>query len=236
MDTKRNLNYFKAPLVSPYTIIGVIMALVGFIGMRIMMSVIQWVAFLALLFGVAGIIVIFYGRGKVSKPRDIDFQVSEKIKYMDETAQKRHEVYESMFSRIVRPVHLKGYDYLTEGVLFKRGSDNKNRTSVYNAAVLYFTKDTMYVYGMHFSLIDELFDKEILASYKFTELDHAEIVDDDFTYVRDGKYTYHTNIHSFRVVKNDGTDAVMMSVNYGADMDQAVSEINHVITLAKENA
>lgn len=236
MDTKRNYNYFTAPVVSPYTAVGLIVALIGFIGMRIMMSVIQWVAFLLLLVGIAGVIIIFYGRGKRSKPADIDFQISEKIKYLDETAQKRHEVYESAFSRIVHPVHLKGYDYLTKGVLFKRGTDNKNRTSQYNAAVLYFTKDTMYIYGMQFSLIDELVDTEIVASYKFTELDRAEIVDDTFTFVRDNKYTYNTNIHSFRVVTNDGKDAVMMSVSYGADMDQACSEINHVIALAKENA
>ena len=236
MDTKRNLNYFTAPVVSPYTVVGLIVAILGFVGMRIMMTEIQWVAFISLLVCVVGVVIIFYGRGKRSKPADIDFQISEKIKYLDETAQKRHEVYESMFNRIVKPVHLKGYDYLTKDVLFKRGSDNRNRTSVYNAAVLYFTKDTMYVYGMHFSLVDELIDKEIVGKYKFTELDHAEIVDDVFTYVRDEKYTYHANIHSFRVVTNDGKDAVMMSVSYGADMDQACSEINHAIKLAKENA
>ena len=238
MDTKRNLNYFTAPVVSPYTIIGIIVAIAGYVVMRLMMSEseLQWVAFVALIVCVAGIIIIFYGRGKCSKPADIDFQISEKIKYLDETAQKRHEVYESMFNRIVKPVHLKGYDYITEGVLYKRGSDNRSRTSMYNAAVLYFTKDTMYIYGMHFSLTDELFDKEIIGSYKFTELDHAEIVDDVFTFVRNNKYTYRTNIHSFRVVTNDGKDAVMMSVSYGADMDQACSEINHQIKLAKENA
>lgn len=235
MDTKRNLRYFTAPIVSPYTLCGLALILVGIVGLFIFSRDKLYMT-IALVVAVAGLIVIIYGRGRCSKPGDLDFQVSEKIKYMDETAQKKHEVYESHFNRIVKPVHLKGYDYLTKDVLFKRGSDNKNRTSLYNAAVLYFTKDTMYVYGMHFSLVDELFDKEILASYKFTELDHAEIVDDVYEYVRDGKYTYHVNIHSFRIVKNDGTDAVMMSVSYGADMDQACSEINHVIKLAKEKA
>lgn len=233
MDTKRNLRYFTAPIVSPYTLIGFILALVGVILMFVISGG-GLFRYLALVAAIAGVIIIIYGRGRNSKPADLDFQVSEKIKYMDETAQKKHEVYESQFNRIVKPVHLKGYDYLTKDVLFKRGTDNKNRTSLYNAAVLYFTKDTMYVYGMHFSLIDELFDKEIIASYKFTDLDHAEIVDDVFEYVRNEKYTYHVNIHSFRIVKNDGSDAVMMSVSYGADMDQARDEINHVIKLAKE--
>lgn len=234
MDTKRNYNYFTAPLISPFTIIGIVVAIIGFVGMRIMMSSIQWLAFIFLLVMVGGVVIIIYGRGKVSKPADIDFQINEKIKYLDETAQKRHEVYESHFNRIIRPVHLKGYDYLTDGILFKKGSDNKCRTTLYNAAVIYFTKDTMYVYGKHFSLIDPTFDKEIMSTEKFVNLDHAEIVDDVYTYVRDGKYTYRTNIHSFRVVKNDGTDAIMMSIQYGADMDTACQQLNHVIKLAKE--
>ena len=185
---------------------------------------------------VIGICIIVYGVGRKSKPSDLDFQIYEKVKYLDETAQKRHEVYESHFSRIIRPVHLKGYDYLTEGIIFKKGTDNKNRTNVYNAAVLYFTDDTMYVYGKHFSLTDDLFDKEIVGKYKLTDLDHAEIVDDVFVYTRDEKYTYRVNIHSFRVVVNDGKDAVMMSVDYGADMDTACEQINRVIQVAKERA
>jgi hypothetical protein len=233
MDTKRNLRYFTAPLISPYTIAGFLLAVVGLVGMWITIKD-RFIPYIFLLGAIAGVIIIIYGRGRNSKPADIDFQISEKIKYMDETAQKKHEVYESHFNRIVKPVHLKGFDYLTKDIIFKRGSDNKNRTSIYNAAVLYFNKDTMFVYGMHFSLIDELFDKEILASYKFTDLDRAEIVEDVFTYVRDGKYTYHVNTYAFRVVTNDGKDAVMMTVSYGADMDQACSEINHVIKLAKE--
>ena len=237
MDIKRNLRYFTAPVVSAYTIIGLIVAVIGFIGCKLFMSEIQWVALLLLLVGIAGIIIIVIGAGKKSKPADIDFQIYEKTKYLEETAQKRHEVYESHFSRIIRPVKLKGYDYLTkEGLLFRRGSDNKNRTNLYNAAILYFTKDTMYIYGKHFSLTDDLFDKEIVGKYKFTELDHAEIVDDTFTYVRNEKYTYRVNVHSFRIVKNDGSDAIMMSVDYGADMDTACEQLNHVIKLAKEQA
>ena len=230
MDTKRNLRYFTAPLISPYTVIGLVVAIAGFVVCRLFMSEIQWVAFIGLVVMVIGICIIVYGVGRKSKPSDLDFQIYEKVKYLDETAQKRHEVYESHFSRIIRPVHLKGYDYLTEGIIFKKGTDNKNRTNVY------FTDDTMYVYGKHFSLTDDLFDKEIVGKYKLTDLDHAEIVDDVFVYTRDEKYTYRVNIHSFRVVANDGKDAVMMSVDYGADMDTACEQINRVIQVAKERA
>ena len=236
MDTKRNLRYFTAPLISPYTVIGLVVAIAGFVVCRLFMSEIQWVAFIGLVVMVIGICIIVYGVGRKSKPSDLDFQIYEKVKYLDETAQKRHEVYESHFSRIIRPVHLKGYDYLTEGIIFKKGTDHKNRTNVYNAAVLYFTDDTMYVYGKHFSLTDDLFDKEIVGKYKLTDLDHAEIVDGVFVYTRDEKYTYRVNIHSFRVVANDGKDAVMMSVDYGADMDTACEQINRVIQVAKERA
>jgi len=236
MDTKRNLRYFTAPVVSAYTVIGLIVAIIGFIGCKLFMSEIQWLAFVLLVVGVVGIIIIVYGAGKKSKPVDIDFQINEKTKYLEETAQKRHEVYESHFNKIVRPVKLKGYDYLTKDVLFKRGTDNRNRTTMYNTAILYFNKDTMFIYGKRFSLIDELIDEEICSSYKFTEIDHAEIVDSTFEFVRDGKYTYHTNVHSFRVVLNNGKDAIMMSVDYGADMDTACEQINHVIKIAKEQA
>lgn len=237
MDIKRNLRYFTAPVISAYTIVGLIVAIIGFVGCQLLMSEIQILAFISLLICVAGIVIIVIGAGKKSKPADLDFQIHEKTKYLEETAQKRHEVYESHFNRIIRPVILKGYDYLTkDGLLFRRGSDNKNRTNLYNTAVLYFTKDTMYVYGKHFSLTDDLFDKEIMGKYKFTDLDHAEIVDDSFVYIRDEKYTYRVNIHSFRVVTNDGKNAVMMSVDYGADMDTACDQLNHVIKLAKEQA
>ena len=48
MDTKRNLRYFTAPLISPYTVIGLVVAIAGFVVCRLFMSEIQWVAFIGL--------------------------------------------------------------------------------------------------------------------------------------------------------------------------------------------
>ena len=61
MDTKRNLRYFTAPLISPYTVIGLVVAIAGFVVCRLFMSEIQWVAFIGLVVMVIGICIIVYG-------------------------------------------------------------------------------------------------------------------------------------------------------------------------------
>lgn len=237
METKRNIKYFTTYGIHPGTIVGLVLAVVGAVLTYLFInSDTKIVALIGAVLVVAGLVVLYIINGGKASPDDLDYQVYERVKYLDETAQKRHEVYESQFSKVISPVTLKGYDYNTkEGLYFKKGSDNKNRTNIYNTAVLYFTKDKMYIYGKHFSLTDEMFDKEIMGKYKFTDLDRAEIIDGEAVFPR-GKYVSRISTHTFQIVKNGGEVVLSMSVDYGADMDKAVEDINRVIAVAKDEA
>lgn len=237
METKRNLKYFTTYGIHPGTIVGLVLAVVGAVLAYLFLnSDAKIVALVGAILLVAGLVVLYIINGGKASPDDLDYQIYERVKYLDETAQKRHEVYESHFNKSIKPVTLKGYDYKEqENLYFKKGSDNKNRTNVYNTAVLYFTKDRMYIYGKHFSLTDEMFDEEIVGKYKFVELDRAEIIDGESTFPA-GKYVNRVKTHTFQIVKNGGEVVLSMTVDYGADMDKAVDDINRVIAVAKDEA
>ncbi len=237
MEPKRNLKYFTTHGIHPASIVGLALVLLGALGIFIFAnSEFSFMAIVSIGVIVVGLVILYIIHGGKATPDDLDYVIYEKVKYLDETAQKRHEVYESKFSKVIKPVYLKGYDYKPQDDLyFKKGSDNKNRTNVYHTAVLYFTKDRMYIYGKHFSLTDELFDKEIMGKYKFVDLDRAEIIDGEASF-QTGKYTSRVTTHTFQVIKNNGDVVLSMTVDYGADMDKAVDDINRVIAVAKDEA
>lgn len=239
MESKRNLKYFTTYGIHPGTIVGLVLAAIGVIVVGLFLnSEYKIVALIGAIVLVAGLVVLYIINGGKATPDDLDYYIYERIKYLDETAQKRHEVYEQHFSKVIKPITLAGYDYnFNEGELyFKKGSDNKNRTNVYNTAVLYFTKkDRMYIYGKHFSLTDELFDKEIVGKYKFVDLEKAEIIEKELTFPR-GKYVSRVKTYTFQITKNGGEVILSMSVDYGADMDKAADDINRIIAVAKDEA
>lgn len=237
METKRNLKYFTTYGIHPATIVGLVLAVLGIVCIALFAdSEYKFMALVGIGVIVVAIVILYIVNGGKASPDDLDYQIYERVKYLDETAQKRHEVYESHFSKVIKPVTLKGYDYYTtENLYFKKGSDNKNRTNIYNTAVLYFTKDKMYIYGKHFSLTDEMFDKEIMGKYKFTDLEKAEIIEGEATFPR-GNYVARIKTYTFRVIRNNGDVVLSMTVDYGADMDKAVEDINRVIAVAKDEA
>lgn len=237
METKRNLKYFTQNPLNTVSIVGAILAFIGVITAALFFdSEFRWVSFVGIGVMVVGLVMLYIVLGGRTSPSDLDYQIYERVKYLDETAQKRLEVYESHFSKVIKPVTIKGYDYnTTENIYFKKGSDNKNRTNIYNTAVLYFTKDKMHIYGKHFSLTDDLFDREIMGHYKFVDIDRAEVVDSEVAFA-EGKYTRRITVHTFRVLKNNGDVVLSMSVDYGADIDKAVADINRVISVAKDEA
>lgn len=237
MEAKRNLKYFTQKLLTPVSIVGAVLLVIGVILTAIFAgSDVRWVSFIGIAVAIVGIVLVYTVIGGRTSPSDLDYQVYERVKFLDETAQKRLEVYESHFSKVINPVTIKGYDYnTTEGLYFKKGTDNKNRTNIYNTAVIYFTKDKMHIYGKHFSLTDDLFDKEIMGHYRFVDVDRAEIIDKEVAF-QEGKYTRRIMTHTFRIVKNNGDVILNMSVDYGADIDKAVEDINRVISVAKDEA
>ena len=227
MENKRNLKYFKSKGLSVATILGGLLFIFG-----IVLATNKTTQSFSVLIIIAALLIIVISYSGRAKGSEIDHQVAESLKDFEETAQIRLEVYEKDFLRIIDPIRLKGFDYLTDGFMFKRDGDGKNRTSMYNALQLFFTKDHMCVYIKRFSLIDSEQDSEVIDKIPYTELDHAEYEECLYTNEKGRHFRYYT----FSVKKHDGTDAVKVSAVYGADVDKAIEEIDHVIGVRTREA
>lgn len=235
MENKRNLKFFTAPPVSIINIIGWVIAVIGALLLLFFSrySVLMPFGMGGLLIGI--VLVIIGGTGKAS-PSDIDFYIYDKVKYLEETAQKKHEVYESQFNRIIKPVMLQGFDFnAKEDFYFRKGSDGRNRGSIYNKCVIYFTREKLYIYGMHFSLIHPENETEIMSVHRFVELDHAEIIEGEYKF-KQGERELKVPTCTFKLVTAKGDVPLNICVDYGADVDKAVEDINHIIAVSKENA
>lgn len=224
METKRNLKYFTSKGVSPLTIIAIVLLVGGLVccamGRFMMMTGI-------LLIVVAIGVMIFAGSGKASGD-DIEYQVGEKMRDMHEYGMKRFELFEKSL-KFLQPQTIRGYEFNDE-VYYKKGSDGKNRTSVYNAAVLFFTGDKMHIHHKRFSFVDDTVDEELGGTYRYVDLDHAEVRDPMFE--RDlGKRIVKFRDYHFVLVGKDGKDVLDMSVEYGADIDKLCSDMNRIIEI-----
>ncbi|MBE6542128.1 MAG: hypothetical protein E7672_06740 [Ruminococcaceae bacterium] len=230
METKRNLKYFTAPPISIVSIIGWAIVIVG-----------------ALLFSmsstrIAGIIVCIVGlllavmaSGGASNDTDIEYQISERIRDLQEQSEKKNEVYEKHFLKMLKPVDLRGYDFETkeEPFYYKKGKDGVARTNYFNGTNLIFTNEKMFVYTRHFSIIDESIDDVNTYSLFFTELEKAEVEEKVYTYKK-GDKEIEVKYYVFRIIKTDGTNAVEMCVDYGADIDKYEEMISRAITTRKK--
>lgn len=226
METKRNLKYFTTKGLSPLSIVGLVLIVAGII---IAAGIIRDMGVMLVLIGIGCLV---FSASATAKETDIDYQVSEKIKDLEEQAMIKYEVYEKDFLTIVNPAKLFGYDYIGEGVHFKHGGDGKNRTSVYNGIQIFYTEDKLYIHGRRFSLINDLDDTEFGGSFSYLDLDHAEYESREMPLPKDRKVTYQV----FKIVDNNGKAVCEVSVSYGADVDKTIEEINHVIRLKKRDA
>ncbi len=224
METKRNLKYFTSKGVSPLTIVAIVLLVAGLVccamGRFMMMTGI-------ILIVVAIGVMIFAGSGKASGD-DIEYQVGEKMRDMHEYGMKRFELFEKSL-KFLQPQTIRGYEFNDE-VYYKKGSDGKNRTSVYNAAILFFTGDKMHIHHKRFSFVDDTIDEELGGTYRYVDLDHAEVRDPMFE--RDlGKRIVKFRDYHFVLVGKDGKDVLDMSVEYGADIDKLCDDMNRIIEI-----
>ncbi len=226
METKKNYKYFAKRGLSPLTIVGLVLIVAGFI---ITIGRIKGLDMMLYIGGIACIVLASSGRAKES---DINYQVSEKIKDLEEQAMIRFEVYEKDFLKIVNPAKLHGYDYVTDGVYFKHGADGKNRTSMYNGIQIFYTDKKLYVHGRRFSLIDSTDDNEFGGSWNYIDLDRAQFENREMPLPKNRKVTYQV----FEIIDNAGNKVVEISVSYGADVDKVIEDINHVINLKKRDS
>ncbi len=227
METKRNLKYFTAPLISVPSLIGWIITALGVVAMCI-----RYIPKLySILILILGVLVIAFTSGGKSEDSDLEFQISERIKNLQERSEKKFEVYEKSFLKMLKPINLRGYDFLAkeEPLYFKKGKDGVNRTNYFKGCNLIFTNEKMFVFARRFSLIDESIDSLETASYYFTELDHAEVEERVYTYTQKDR-PMEVRYYVFSIFQADGTKALEMCVDYGADIDKYAEQISRAIT------
>lgn len=228
METKRNQKYFASKGINPVLIVGLIIAVVGVV--LLFMENTRTFGIIAIL---AGAVVVVFGSGAKAGEYDIDNQIYGITKEMPEQAMIKYEVYERHFITIIKPIFLKGFDFSPKDIYCKKGSDHIYRTNMYNAAQLYFTKTKIYVYGKHITLTDasEEANYEFGGSYPYEEVEKAYIEEKKFPV--QGK---EISVYYFGLKLKSGEDVFKFTVEYGADIDKAADDINHVIEKMTEKA
>ena len=227
METKRNIKYFTAPPVSVVSLVGWAVAAIGVImmafGHRGMMLP-------GVIIAIVGLAVVVFSSGGKANDTDIEYQAAERIKNLQELSEKKYEVYEKHFLKMLKPINLKGYDFEAkeEPFYYKKGADGKHRTNYYVGCNLIFTSEKLYILGRRFSLTDELIDQEIAGTYFYNELDRAEL--EEKTYEeKKGDRTYKAPVYIVKILKKDGSEVLRMCVEYGSDIDKYVEQITRVI-------
>ena len=170
METKRNLKYFTAPPISVIALIGWIIA-----GIGVIMMFFRWLRMAGILVAIVGFAVVIFSSGGKSTDSDIDFQIAERIKNLQELNEKMHEVYEKSFLKQRKPIDLRGYDFETDETPFyyKKGADGISRTNYFEGVNLIFTSEKIYLQGRRFSITDEAVDEEISGQWFYNELTEA---------------------------------------------------------------
>lgn len=234
METKRNLKYFTAPAISVLALIGW-----GVVAVGVIMLFIRYLRLYGLLVTIAGLVFVVCTSGGKSTDTDLEYQISERVKNLQELSEKKNEVYEKNFLKMLKPINLRGYDYIKrdgEEFYYKKGSDGKGRTNYFIGANLIFTSEKMYVYARRFSLIDESIDETTNASFFFNDLSKATCEEKIFQ-TKKGERTIDVKYYVFTIFKNDGTPALSMCVDYGADIDKYADLISRaIVTRQKELA
>lgn len=230
METKRNVKYFTAPPISIVTIIALVFTVVMFV--LIFNSKTLPIGVIGLIVGIA--VVAFSSGGKASDI-DIEYQATEFTKDLEEDNMKKFEVYEKNFLKTMKPLNFRGYDFdeTREGFYYKKGRDGTHRTSYFVGANMIFTSEKIYIYSKRVSLVDESKHDVIAGSYKYSELDRATLEEKSYT-AKSSKGETSVPLHLFSILKKDGGKAFEMYVDYGADTDLAVDNINRTIRVRTE--
>ena len=232
METKRNLKYFTAPPISVLAIIGWAIVAVGVIMLILGIKDITFAAIITIIVGVA---VAILGTGGKSNDTDIEFNISERTKDLQEQAEKKFEVFEKNFLRMLKPMNIRGYDFeaTEEPLYFKKGNDGVNRTNYFCGCNVIFTSEKIYVYRRRFSLIDESIDETVAESFFFNDLKDATIEEKTFNYDK-GRKPVSVKYYVFSINKMEGEPALRMCVDYGADIDTYTDQISRAIVTRKK--
>ena len=121
METKRNLKYFTAPPISIPSLIGWAITLVG-----VIMLMVRYLRFAGIVVTIVGVAFVVFASGGASNDTDLEYQISERIKNLQERSEKKFEVYEKSFLKMLKPINLRGYDFHGKEapLYYKKGKDN----------------------------------------------------------------------------------------------------------------
>lgn len=231
METKRNIKYFTAPPINMIAIVGWVIVIVGVVLASLFMST----RIAGIIIAIVGLFVVVFASGGKSNDTDVEFQALEKIRNLQEKSEKKFEVYEKSFLKMLKPINLLGYDFEAkeEPFYYKKGQDGKHRTNYFCGVNLIFTNEKVFIYGRRFSVTDELIDEEIAANYFYFDLARAELEEKTYE-TKKGDRTIKVPFYVFKLIKADGTEALRMCVEYGADTDKAVVDITRAITVRQK--
>ena len=222
METKRNLKYFTAPPISVLMIVGLVVTvasvIIAIVGSSTLIP--------GILGAIVGLFILAGASGGKANDTDIEYQARELTKDLGEANMKKFEVYEKNFLKMLKPIDLFGYDFEAKEseFYFKKGQDGTPRTNYFAGANVIFTGEKVYIYKKRLSLTDEENNHDEAVSYKYNELDRAELEEKTYNSPK-GDFTYYI----FRIVTKDGTNALEMCIDYGADSDKAIDNINRAI-------
>jgi len=226
METKRNVKYFTAPPISIPMIIGLAITVVALLVVLLSDGQVRMYAILGV---IAGLLFLIFSSGGRSNDTDIEYQARELTKDLQEASMKKFEVYDKNFLKQLKPIDIAGYDFEAkeEVKYFKKGADGTPRTNYFAAYNMIFTGEKMYVCGKRLSLTDESINETFMASYKYTELEKAELEKKVYKSEKGDEYDYYV----FRVYGVDGNLVIDTCIDYGADSDKAVEDINRTIAV-----
>ena len=232
METKRNLKYFTAPPISVLAIIGWAVVAVGVVMLLLGIADIRFAAIITIIVGIA---IAILGTGGKSNDTDIEFNIAERTKDLQELSEKKFEVFEKNFLKMLKPMNIRGYDFEAkeEPFYYKKGSDGVSRTNYFCGCNVIFTSEKIYVYRRRFSLIDEAIDETIAESFFFNDLKDATIEEKTFEYDK-GRKPVTVKYYVFSINKMEGEPALRMCVDYGADIDTYTDQISRAIVTRKK--
>ncbi len=231
METKRNLKYFTAPPISIPAIIGWVITAIGVC----MFAFIPYLKMVGVIVAIVGFATVVFTSGGASNDTDIEYQVSERIKDLQELNEKKFEVYERSFLKMMQPITLRGYEFEVkeESFYFKKGQDGANRTNYFKGCNLIFTNEKIFIYGKRFSLTDEAINETITISYYFNELDKVELTEKAYAYTK-GERQMEAKYYVFNLLKNDGTSALALNLDVSADIEKYAEQITRVISVRQK--
>ena len=133
METKRNVKYFTSPPISVLALVGWGIVLIG----AILLSA-RYLRLWGVVTIIVGLGLVVATSGRKSTDTDIEFQVSERIRNLQELSEKKFEVYEKNFLKMLRPINLRGYDFekKEEPFYYRKGNDGQHRTNYFTGANL----------------------------------------------------------------------------------------------------